>query len=488
MAMNIIDAKKDPKNGLLSKIKIGDVVYELKDLIARESLEALSAEVDAILEVIGELPQDTIPEVIADLEKKIADALAAAKKYTDEEVAKEAAIARAAEKANADAIAATNEVVAQHTKDISDINAVLNTVSDEDNITSLKELASWVETHGGEAAAMSEAITANTEAIAQEAKDRADADKALGERIDDVEALLGEDGSVDTKIADALDEAKGYTDDEIGKLGDLAKKNLTELDLKALAHKDSATGTVTGVVTGVKDHTYTPAGSVSVTVNTTPTPVASNGTFTPVGNVTGTNVAAGTVTIARDENGVAITGTVSAPSVTVTPNTTSVQHINSLGELPSYSGAQYKAPSVNEGKAKFATTGLVAAPDAEDKEMLVFSVATTEDALVSTGFDAGSYTEGEFNAGKLPTFGDAITVVTGIKAAEATAPVFTGDKFGAAFAGTETAINAAFAGTEGTVAVTGNYDKATGATGAFEGTVATLTHEVETGDKTVTVQ
>lgn len=67
-------------------------------------------------------------------------------------VAAEAAIARAAEKKNADDIAA--------------INAVLNTVDSEDTITSLKELAIWVEEHGGEAAEMAKGIEDNAKAIA----------------------------------------------------------------------------------------------------------------------------------------------------------------------------------------------------------------------------------------------------------------------------------------------------------------------------------
>ena len=52
----------------------------------------------------------------------------------------EAATARAAEKANADAIA-------EHAEEIAGINALLNTVDSEDTITSLKELAIWVEEH-----------------------------------------------------------------------------------------------------------------------------------------------------------------------------------------------------------------------------------------------------------------------------------------------------------------------------------------------------
>lgn len=263
----------------------------------------------------------------------------------------------------------------------------------------------------------------------------------------------------------------------------------TALDLKALAHKDSASGSIDGVVVGIKDAAYTPAGSVEVKLNQTSTPMASTGSFTPAGTVSGNVTAAGTVAIARDDaNGVAVSGTVAAPTITVTPSTAEVQHIDSLGQLPSYTAAQYTAPSVAEASSQFASEGLVAAIDENDAEMLVFSAAGKSAALTSTGFNAGSYTAAQFDAGKLPTLGAAQTVVTGIASATSTAPVFTGDKFGATFSGQQVAISAAFAGQEGAVNVSGNYDKAGVESAAFAGTEATISHEVTTGSKTVTVQ
>ena len=263
----------------------------------------------------------------------------------------------------------------------------------------------------------------------------------------------------------------------------------TALGLKALAYKDSASGTIEGVVTGIADAQYTPAGSVAVTLNHTSTAMASTGSFTPAGSVSGNVTAAGTVTIARDAaNGVQVSGTVSAPSITVTPTTTEVQHIDSLGSLPSLTLAQYVAPSVSEASAKFASEGLVAAMDTKDTEMLVFTAAATADALTGTGFNAGSYTPAVFDKGALPTLGAAQTVVTGIASASASTPIFTGDKFGATFAGSEVAITATFAGQEDAVNVSGNYDKAGVKSAAFTGTEATISHEVTTGSKSVTVQ
>lgn len=261
------------------------------------------------------------------------------------------------------------------------------------------------------------------------------------------------------------------------------------LELKALAYKDSASATLTDYATGINGAEYTPAGNVSVTLNHTSTAMTSAGTFTPAGTISGNVTAAGAVTIARDDaNGTAVSGTVSAPTITVTPVTAQVQHINSVGTLPSYTAAQYVAPSVAETSSQFASEGLVAAMDSEDTEMLVFSAAGKASALTATGFNAGSYTAAEFNAGALPTLGAAQTVVTGIEKAEASAPTFTGDKFGATFAGSQVAISADFAGTEGNVSVSGNYDKAGVESAGFTGTAAIITPELVTGNKTVTVQ
>ena len=260
----------------------------------------------------------------------------------------------------------------------------------------------------------------------------------------------------------------------------------TALGLKALAYKDSASGTIEGVVTGVADAQYTPEGSVEVKLNSTSTAMTSTGSFTPAGSVSGNVTAAGTVAIARDDvNGVAVSGSISAPTITITPSTTEVQHIDSLGTLPSYTAAQYTAPSVAEAKAKFASEGIVASVNGEE---LVLTAAGKADALTATGFDAGSYVAAEFNAGALPILGAAQTVVTGIASATSSTPIFTGDKFGATFAGSEVAIAASFSGQEGTVNVSGNYEKVGVESASFTGTKATISHEVTTGSKSVTVQ
>lgn len=301
---------------------------------------------------------------------------------------------------------------------------------------------------------------------------------------------IGDEGVYATKAGvEAAYVQKTFTIANIDMQDNITADELkTALELKALAHKDSASATLTDYATGINGAAYKPEGTVSVELDHVSTTVASTGSFTPVGNVSGNVTAAGNITLAESEDGVQVAGTVSAPTITVTPAYAQVQHIDNLGTLPSYTAAQYVAPSVAEAKAQFAAEGLVAAMDTEDTEMLVFSPAGKADALTGTGFNAGSYTAAKFDAGALPTLGTAQTVVTGIDKAEASAPTFTGHKIGATFAGTQVAINASFAGTEGSVSVSGNYDKAGFKSATFTGADATITPELVTGNKTITVQ
>jgi hypothetical protein len=256
------------------------------------------------------------------------------------------------------------------------------------------------------------------------------------------------------------------------------------LGLKALAYKDSASGTVE-VTTGINGASYTPAGTVSTTLSTESSTVSSSGKFTPEGSVSGSVTPSGKVTLSVDNtNGVTLGGTVSAPTITVTPSTTTVKHISSVGTLPSYTAASYTAPSVSESTSNFATSGVTATVSGET---LTLGTASTSAAVTSTGFKAGSFTDGTFSAGTLPSLDSGITVVTGIESATATAPTFTGNKYSATFAGNTNTISATFSGSEGDVSVSGSYTKATDVSSTFKGTADTITPTLTKSTKTVTV-
>ena len=234
-----------------------------------------------------------------------------------------------------------------------------------------------------------------------------------------------------------------------------------DMGLGALAKKDSATGTVAGqTISGLKAKGNT-AGSIAVGLTQTSTAAAlTKSDYTPSGDIAGTVVANGKVSIAKDaENGTQISGSVSAPTVTVTPATDTIKKVTSVGTLPTKAEDTFTP----NGDDTF-TAGSQAAWSAnvdDASETLSFSFTTNTLPTFKQGAKA-SYKEGAFDAGTLPELAAAGTqVVTGITSATASAPVFTGDKFAASFTGTSAAIAATFTGEKTSVVSGVNYDKAT---------------------------
>ena len=235
----------------------------------------------------------------------------------------------------------------------------------------------------------------------------------------------------------------------------------TDIGLGKLAKKDSATGTVPGqTITGVKA-TGNITGSIDVALTQTATAATlAKSAYSPAGTIAADVTATGKVSIAKDaENGVQISGSVSAPTVTVTPATDSIKKVTSVGTLPTKAADIFTA----NGDDTF-TAGSKAAWSAnvdETSETLSFSFTANYLPTFKQGAKA-SYTEGTFDAGSLPTLAaEGTAVVTGITSATATAPVFTGDKFAATFTGDKNTVNASFTGTEVQVVSGVTYDKAT---------------------------
>ena len=234
----------------------------------------------------------------------------------------------------------------------------------------------------------------------------------------------------------------------------------TDMGLGKLAKKNSATGTVAGqTITGLKAKGNA-AGSIAVELTQTATAATlTKSDYTPSGDVTGSVTAAGSVSIAKDaENGTQISGSVSAPTVTVTPATDTIKKVTSVGTLPTKAADTFTA----NGDDTF-TAGSQAAWSAnvdDASETLSFSFTANTLPTFTQGAKA-SYTEGKFDAGTLPELAATGTqVVTGITSATATAPVFTGDKFAASFTGASADITATFAGEKTSVVSGVSYDKA----------------------------
>ena len=264
-----------------------------------------------------------------------------------------------------------------------------------------------------------------------------------------------------------------------------------DMGLGKLAKKDSATGTVAGqTIKGVKA-TGSVTGSINVALNQTATAatLAKSG-YTPSGSIAADVTPSGTVSIAKDaKNGVQISGSVSAPTVTVTPATDTIKKVTSVGTLPTKAADTF---TPNGDDIFTAGSQAVWSASVDDtSETLSFSFTTNTLPTFKQGAKA-SYTEGAFNAGSLPTLAaEGTSVVTGITSATATAPVFTGDKFAATFTGDKNTVNASFTGAEVQVVSGVTYDKATvnAADTTFTADAVTLNvGDITVAAKDVTVQ
>lgn len=278
----------------------------------------------------------------------------------------------------------------------------------------------------------------------------------------------------------------------------------TALGLKALAYKDSASGTVAGqTISGVKA-SGTSTGALKGALGYTSTDVSATGSFTPAGTVNGTVVATGTVASEASSEATAAAMTrgdyTPAGEVAVTPVTGTVKAVKSVGTQASFTEGKFTAATLTKTDDTFAKAGIVAAMDTTDTEMLVFSNASTGTASAITAFDGGSKAADTFTANALPTTEDA-TVMTGASAAFTGAKEeglkVTGVSYDKVTGVTSTftgnakgdAITATFAGTAGDVSVAGKYDKADLGTVAFEGAAIELNvGDIAVAAKEVTVE
>ena len=303
----------------------------------------------------------------------------------------------------------------------------------------------------------------------------------------------------------------------------------TALELKAFAYAAKGTATVAAkTVNGVKA-TGKSTGSLTGAMAYTSTEISSTGKVTAAGSVTGSAISGGSIAVtlkdaeaataatvtaeaykpagsvtsnfvADANKGVAIEGTVSKPTATVTPATATVQEMKTKGTA--YSITKGSVAKADDTKSTFATEGVVASVTGET---LTFASAGTAQAVTASG-DV-SYTAPVLS-GSLPTFGASAALMTGATV-DVSQPTFTGNKYAvnSSFAGTEVAnmkvtgvtyvkqaVNSAtftpvaaklgFSGDEVDVSVKGSYDKANKGTLAFTGADISL----NVGDITVPSQ
>lgn len=251
------------------------------------------------------------------------------------------------------------------------------------------------------------------------------------------------------------------------------------LALKALAYKDSASGSITTIdsidsINAAKAGVYavaastvsvpqtfsamdvTPAGSVELTAGT-----AAAVSYDKVTGVTVSAVAAGEGKTANYTPA----GSVSLPSITVThtPNKTDVATVTNAGTAYEITGGSVSQAAGST--SNFATSGVVASVAEGDAEMLVFSAAPTSAAVTAQG--AITY-NAPVLSGALPTFGTA-SVVAGLADAKAE---YNGE---ASFTGTGVVIGA----TANTTATAATVTQPT-FTAEFTGTSKSVTPTVAT--------
>ena len=301
------------------------------------------------------------------------------------------------------------------------------------------------------------------------------------------------------------------------------------LGLKAFAYAAKGTATVAAkTVNGVKA-TGKSTGSLTGAMAYTATEIGSTGKVTATGSITGSAISGGSIAVtlkdaeaataatvtaeaykpagsvtsnfvADADKGVAIAGTVSKPTATVTPATATVQEMKTKGTA--YSITEGSVEKAADAKSAFATEGVVASVTGET---LTFASAGTAQAVTASG--AVNYTAPVLS-GELPTFGASAAVMTGVTV-DVSQPTFTGNKYSvnSSFAGTEVenmkvtgvtyvkqavdtatfnpvAATLGFSGDEVNVSVKGSYDKANKGTLAFTGADISL----NVGDITVPSQ
>ena len=309
----------------------------------------------------------------------------------------------------------------------------------------------------------------------------------------------------------------------------------TALGLKAMAYADKASGTVEGqTISGVKATADKIESTISGDLAYTPTSISSTATYTPEGTIS-KHTPAGTVTVtlkdATTATNVTLTkenytpagniattvavpegekepnytpaGTISKPGITANNTKANISVMSDKGTAYTLTGG-----GVNQAediKDTFAKEGLKASiGTGDDAETLIFSAASTASAVTAAG--EVTYTGPELN-GSLPTF-ETKSVLTDAAPALTEAPEFSGtgvvisdsftgttatglkvtgatylkqvvDTTNTKFTGEE--FQPSFTGTQATITATGSYDKANKGTLAASATNVSL----NVGDITV---
>lgn len=520
--VDILNKLNTEGNGLLSKIQISGKTYEIKDLIARQNIDTLSAGLDAIAADLAALSYVENTGVYAD-DAAIKAALEAGDKavkdYVDSQVG-------AINKFDVHVIAEGDNLPAAS----ADTMYILYLKPDADSASGA--YVEYITIRSGE----EDAYTYAWEAIGSTKMDVTGfvTDTALTETLKSYKTNA-EAATEHKALEDAYKAADKAIIDSLG----------------ALASKDSASGTVAGqTISGVKANGQS-AGSITVELQATEKDTSAAGKFTPAGNVTGTvktagsievtakhesaeatlakgdYTPAGTVTANFDHTATAATLTkgdyTPAGTVAIALSGAEFNAITSVGTAAQFTEGEFTPATLNYAAADYnvAKEGIVGTVDGET---LTFTAAGLEAISASkiNSFNGGSKTADTFVPNTpasmaAQTVGVQSAAFTGTKAEQlvvtgvsydkaslsdltfsgtkAEGALVTGVSYDkadintATFTGATVDIAATFAGTEGDVAVAGKCKDYTVKTAEFNPAAIELNvGDIVVAEKSVTVQ
>ena len=241
----------DAKDSALTNVHETDKA-ELKASIknAQDAADAAQGDVDALETLVGTLPTgDNAPTTVVAYIKSVEDKVTGDAGQIAEDLAAEIERAKAAEKANADAIVAHKELVDGVVTTLvgDDANKSVRTIANEElaaqlipenakeSLNTLQEIASWIQAHPDDASAMNQAIsalqalvgtlpegiTATTvtgyiaELVQAEETRATGVEEGLNTRLETVEAAIGEGGGVSTQITNAINALDATVTNEV---------------------------------------------------------------------------------------------------------------------------------------------------------------------------------------------------------------------------------------------------------------------------------
>ena len=486
MALEILNAKKVEANGLLSKIQIGGKTYEVKDVIARESIESISADLAALsyVQKDGVFESDT----------KI-------KEYVDAQVGSinkfDVVIGVAGDDGKPNVAASADTMYKLYLIQNADsaageyVEYITIRSGEEGSYTYTWEaigstkmsLTGYVTETALQQALVPYQLKSELGALAK--KDSASGTVA-GQTITGVKASGQSAGSISVEL-----EQSEHAMNSTGKFtpaGNVTGTVAVDGEIAVTAKYAAADATLT-------KGDYTPAGTVSADFTHAATPATlTKADYTPAGEV----------------------------SVALSGNTFNA--ITGVGTQASFQEGAFTAATLDYAAADYsvAKEGIVGSVD--ENETLVFTAAGLEAISASkiNAFNGGSKAADTFVANSLPTMAEQTVGVqsasfSGTKAAEALVTGVSYDKAALAnlaFAGTKAEgalvtgvsyqkadidaatftgktvdINAAFAGTEGDVAVAGTcHDYAVKTAEFVPAAIEVAVGDIVVSEKEVTVQ